>query len=456
MRKPRAAEVERCPLSPSQEFLCDKDEGEFTGSFGHRHILVNGWRITGKVGIDALQGALNDLVARHEILRTRVVRDGDPRHQEIHPPCPAPLVIRDLPPAVGKSRDLQAEELLNEAEAGTLSVRQLPLLRAVLGRFDDGDWALVLIVHHTATDAWSMSVLARDLMSLYSQRCGSDPPGLPEVRQYREFARIQRARSADDATGAYWREKLDGARIFRLPAQREPADHEGSSYSARVFTIGAATTAAAIALAKAMNGSLFMVLLAAFYRLANEITGTTDPVVPTFSLGRDPQFFDTVGFCVNFLPIRTSLPAGPASFREIVTLTKASCLDAYTHEVPFVRIVSQAPGLMAGMSKSLALVLFEVVQTPADTRTGQAGNIAYAEIVRRHPLAGGRDLPGGMLWAFEVTGRGETEANAIYDQNQFGEPFMDRLIARYQQILTESLAEPDQRRELRSGVGGTG
>lgn len=449
MRKPQAADVESYPLSHSQEFLCAKDEGEFSGSFGHRHILVNGWRITGKVDIDALQGALDDLVARHEILRTRVVRDADPRHQEVHPPCPAPLLIRELPPVAGKSRDLQAEELLNEAEAGTLSVARLPLLRAVLGRFDDDDWALVLVAHHTATDAWSMPVLVRDLMSLYARRCGSDPPPLPEVRQYREFAEVQRARSADATTKAYWRRKLDGARIFRLPAQRDPADDEGSSYSASVFTIDAATTSGAMALAKSLNGSLFMVLLAAFYRLANEVTGTTDPVVPTFSLGRDPRFFDTVGFCVNFMPIRTTLPAGPVSFREIVTLTRTSCLEAYTNEVPFVHILSQAPELMAGMSRRLALVLFEVVQTPTQARAGQAGNIGYTEIVREHPLAGGRDLPGGMLWAFEVTARGETEANAIYDQHQFGAPYMDRLVARYQQILAESLAAPGLRRELR-------
>jgi hypothetical protein len=449
VRKPRAAGVARYPLSYSQEFLCAKDEGESSGSFGSRHILVNGWRITGKVDVGAFQGALDDLVARHEILRTRVVRDGDSRHQEVHPPGPAPLLVRELPPDAGTSRDLQAEELLNEAEAGTLSVRHLPLLRAVLGRFDDEDWALVLIAHHTATDAWSMPVLVRDLMDLYAQRCGCDRPGLPGVRQYREFAEFQRARSADDATRAYWREKLDGARIFGLPAQREPADQEGSSYSARVFTIGAATASGAVAFAKAMNGSLFMVLLAVFYRLANEVTGTTDPVVPTFSLGRDPRFFDTVGFCVNFMPIRTSLPAGPASFREIVTLTRASCLEAYTHDVPFAHIVPQAPGLMAGITKGLAIVLFEVVQTPPHGQAGQAGNIAYTEIVREHPLAGGRDLPGGMLWAFEVTARGVIEANAVYDQHQFGEPYMDSLVARYQQLLAESLAEPDRRRELR-------
>jgi non-ribosomal peptide synthetase component F len=210
--------------------------------------------------------------------------------------------------------------------------------------------------------------------------------------------------------------------------------------------IDAAMTRDAVAFARDVNGSLFVVLLTVFYRLANEVTGTTDPVVPTFSLGRDPRFYDTVGFCVNFLPIRTSLPAGPASFRELATLTRNSCLEAYRHDVPFAHISAEAPGLMTAITKGLAIVLFEVVQAPEDAHAGQAGNIRYTQIVRERPLAGGRDLPGGMLWAFEVTARGEIEANAIYDRHQFDESYLDSLVARYQQLLAESLADPDRPR----------
>lgn len=441
------------PLSYSQEFLCARDEGEFSGAFGRRHILVNGWRLTGKVDLDALQGALNDVVARHEILRTTVVRDADPRYQEIHPPTPVTLVVRDVPPVAGKSADLRAEELFNEAEAGQLSVRDLPVLRAILGRLDDDDWALVLVTHHTATDAWSMSVLIRDVMNLYASRRGLHSPGLPGMCQYREFAAAQRARSADAATRAYWQQKLDGGRIFGLPAERTTADQPGSSYSARVFMLDAAVTADAVAFAKAINGSLFMVLLAAFYLLANQVTGTTDPVVPTFSFGRDPRFLNTVGFCVNPLPIRTSLPAGAdrggPSFREIATLTRASCLEAFAHDVPFAHILSQAPQLAASLSKDLAVVVLEVVQAPTLADFRQAGDISYTEIVRQNPPPGSRDIPGGILWSFDVTVRDEISAEVLFDQNQFGEEFITGLLAQYHQILAGSLANPDECRKLR-------
>jgi condensation enzyme len=439
----------RFPLSYSQEVLCARDEGESSGSFGPRHILVNGWRLAGKVDPGTLAGALNDVVVRHEILRTTVVRDASPRYQEIHPPAPVPLLVREVPPVAGKSADLRAEELFNEAEAGSLSVRDLPLLRAILGRLGEEDWALVLVTHHTATDAWSMSVLIRDLMNRYASRCGWHPPDLPGMGQYREFAAAQRARSADTATRAYWRRKLDGGRIFRLPAQHVPAGQPHSSYSTAVFTIDAAVTAGAVEFAKAINGSLFMVLLAAFYLLANQITGTTDPVVPTFSFGRDPRFFDTVGFCVNVLPIRTTLPGGGCSFRELATLTRASCVEAYAHDVPFPHIVSQAPQLTSPVTADTATVVFEVVQAPALTGAEQAGDISCTQIVRQHPPPGSRDLPDGMLWALEVTAGGEIGANVLFDRHQFGEEFIAGLVTRYRRILTESLAHPDEPRKPR-------
>ena len=104
-----------------------------------------------------LQGALDDVVARHELLRTLVVRDADPPYQMVFPPCQVPLEVRDLPPVTGKSRDMVVQELIVEAEAGTISAREVPLLRALLCRFDDRDSVLFLTVHHSVSDGWSVA-----------------------------------------------------------------------------------------------------------------------------------------------------------------------------------------------------------------------------------------------------------------------------------------------------------
>src|ERR1700678_3436173 len=157
-------------------------------------------RVTGPVDLAVLQGALDDVVARHELLRTIVVRDADPPYQLVCPPCPVPLEVMDLPPVTaGKSRDLVARELIAEGLKGKVSAREVPMVRALLCRFDDRDSVLFLTVHHSVSDGWSMQVIVRDLGTFYAARSAGTPAALPPVRQYREYAQWQRDRAADPA-----------------------------------------------------------------------------------------------------------------------------------------------------------------------------------------------------------------------------------------------------------------
>src|SRR5271165_5614083 len=96
----------RYPLSVTQEWFVTTDNGDDGAPFGRRYLIVAALRIAGAVDLAVLQGALDDVVARHELLRTLVVRDADPPYQLVCPPCRVPLEVRDLPPVTGKSRDL--------------------------------------------------------------------------------------------------------------------------------------------------------------------------------------------------------------------------------------------------------------------------------------------------------------------------------------------------------------
>src|SRR5580658_2873192 len=125
----------RYPLSLTQERFVTMDIGDDGGPFSRRYLIVAALRVTGPVDLAVLQGALDAVVARHELLRTLVVRDADPPYQLVLPPCQVPLEVRDLPAVPGKSRDMVIQELIVEAQAGTISARQVPLLRARLCRF---------------------------------------------------------------------------------------------------------------------------------------------------------------------------------------------------------------------------------------------------------------------------------------------------------------------------------
>src|SRR6185437_4327984 len=144
-------ELNRYPLSFTQEWFVTLDQGDDGGTFGPRFLMVRVLRVTGPVDLVVLQGALDDVVARHELLRTLVIRDADPPYQAVLPPCRVPLEVRDLPPVTGKPRDLVVQELILEAEAGSISAREVPLMKALLCRFDDRDSALFLTVHHSVS-----------------------------------------------------------------------------------------------------------------------------------------------------------------------------------------------------------------------------------------------------------------------------------------------------------------
>ena len=112
-----------------------------------------------------------------------MIRDADPPYQQVLPPCQVPLEVRDLPPATGKSRDLVVQELFLEVEAGSISAREVPLMKALLCRFDDRDSVLFLTVHHSVSDGWSMGVIFRDLGAFYAARRTGIAPVLPQMRQ---------------------------------------------------------------------------------------------------------------------------------------------------------------------------------------------------------------------------------------------------------------------------------
>src|SRR5271170_7384572 len=105
-------EPTRYPLSFAQEWFLTLDHGEEGGSFGPRFMQICPTRVTGQVDLAVLQGALDDVVARHELLRTLVVRDAEPPYQLVRPPCPVALEVRDVSVAAGQARETAVQELI--------------------------------------------------------------------------------------------------------------------------------------------------------------------------------------------------------------------------------------------------------------------------------------------------------------------------------------------------------
>jgi hypothetical protein len=438
----------RYPLSFTQEWFCSLDQGDNGGAFGARFILVCPIRITGAVDVAVLQGALDDVVVRHELLRTLVVRDADPPYQLVRPPCPVPLEVRDLPPAPGKSRDMVAQELILEAQDGTMSPREVPLLRAELCRFDDTDSVLFLTVHHSVSDAWSVQLILRDLGAFYAARSSGDPAKLPPVRQYREYSEWQRATAAspaEDGAPKYWTETLRGAREYTVPTDRPHPESYTRQYSMHAYQIDADVVAATHALASATRSSLFMITLAACYVLGHQITGDTDLTIRALTAGRNEvQFQETMGLFINLVPFRTDL-SECASFRDIVLRTKDTCIDAFAHELPVNVIEQLIPEFIQSREEERAAqFLISDFQSQFGDLTlpiAEGAREIHERLLQEpeHP-----DIPSGMVWNLDLIPSGLLSCGVLYNLDEFDDSTAAAWAGDYRRILTNGVQEPDR------------
>jgi condensation enzyme len=441
--------LNRFPLSGTQQWLCAGDLGDQAGTFGPLFTADIAVRISGRVDVAALRCALDDIVRRHEILRTIVARDARPRYQQVYPPAPATLHVRDVPPVSEKSRDVRVKEIIIAAARRPIDVRTLPLLRAELHRFDDQDSVLVVCSHHTAADGWSMNVIIRDLAVFYKARATGCPVDMPDAPQYRDFVAWEQARfTGPDADVAlrYWREKMSGARIFALPTDHPVSGIYSRPYSAYYFSIDPGVTAEAVTLSIAMRSSIFMISLAAFNVLTYEITGSTDTVVTSFSSGRnDPKSHDIVGPTANALPLRTNID-GCITFRDVVACTRRTCLEAYSHEIPTEYIEREAPNLMEPLNDPMRcnFFAFSMPQPHIDDAELEFADSSYEvreEVVEEEPVS--TDLGGGVVWDMDLLRSGELTGTIRFNLDEFNEDTVIGWVSAYRRILSSGVLDPD-------------
>jgi hypothetical protein len=431
-------EPARYPLSFTQEWFVALDQGDDGGAFGPRFLMNASLRITGHLDLAVLHGALDDVVARHELLRTLVIRDADPPYQKVLPPCPVPLEVRDLPTDTGQSRDRTVQELILQAEAGsTMNVREVPLMRALLCRFDDRDSALFLTMHHSVTDAWSVQVILRDLGAFYAARRTGTAADLPPVRQYREYAAWQRANAAstaDDGAPAYWQRKLDGAREFTMPNDREHPESYSRHYSLHVHRIEPEIMNAASALATATRSTMFTVRLSAFYVLAHQLTGRTDLAIR-----------NTMGLFLNCVPFRTDI-AGCASFRDIVLATRETFIDAMAYELP-VNVIEQAfPDFITSREdlRTSQFILSDIQKQLGDDPVFPIAEGARAVSERESQRSEHQDIPTGAVWNLAGEPSGNLNGSVLFNLDEFDESTVQGWTTGLRRILAGAVREPDR------------
>lgn len=432
------------PLSLNQQFNSLFDGGGDDGPFGCRNHVVAGWRVTGApVDPDVLRDALLDIVTRHEALRTRIAGPPDDRYQQILPPSPVQLDVRDFPAVAEAARAELAETLIHEIETQTMSAHEAPFLRAVLARFDDQDAVLILMAHHLSVDGLSFAVIIRDLAHRYAARTGHSAD-LPATPQYREYGIWEREAAASAAAREFWRRQLDGARFTAIPTDIPRSAGLPGSTARHRFLIPGDVVSAIERVARSNRTTRFMAIAAIYQLLVHRLTGVTDVVMATFTPGRGATglFDETVGTLYNFVPLRTDL-TGCKSYEDVLKRTRRTCLEALSHDIPTMQIFAEAPQLMepAMTDNATAMVLESV---PTNPFVEAPGDLKFAWITRLlKPQELTSAIPDGALWDVNKEPAGDAIGAVSYKRNLFREDTIAAMAAEFGEIARVFSSSPD-------------
>jgi amino acid adenylation domain-containing protein len=338
------AQFERLPLSFAQERLWFFEQLQ-PGT--NRYNLPVAVTISGGLDIDQLDQAFNLIIARHESLRTVFPSQEGQVQQLIMDSLNFKLERIDLSHYTNKEvLHSKAKEICQKEAARPFDLARGPLLRGHVIKLGEQEHVLLLTMHHIISDGWSLSVLTRELDLITEALRQGRRPNLPPLPiQYVDYVVWQRTRL--EAGGLlkqqldYWQEKLAGVpEILGLPTdypRPEVTSFVGATYE---FALDAELTEKLKRLAERKNGTLYMVLLAAFKVLVYRYSGQSDICVGSLIANR--QYAETtslIGMFVNMLALRTQVE-GDDTFSALLSRIKATCLEAYEHQdTPFEKVV---------------------------------------------------------------------------------------------------------------------
>ncbi|MEY9929768.1 amino acid adenylation domain-containing protein [Catenulispora sp. GP43] len=331
------------PASFGQERLwfLDQLEGD-TGAYNSATVV----RLRGPLDTEALAATLDELVRRHEVLRTRLVMQDGAVCQIVEDADGAtmPLDVVDLSAEAEATVERRWQQCVAEAAKYRFDLSRAPLERATVIRLSDQDHVFVLTVHHVVADGWGLQILVRDFAVLYqAYRQGTESPLAPLEVQYSDWSRWQRSRVERGDYAAqldFWRERLAGSpSLLEFPGQR-PRPGTMSNRGLTVHrTIPDSLVEEVRQVSRSHNATLFMTLLAAFTGQLHRYSGARDIAVATPVSTRSVEIEDLVGFFVNTVVFRNRV-SGEESFTDLLERVRSTTLAASANQdVPFDRVV---------------------------------------------------------------------------------------------------------------------
>jgi thioesterase domain-containing protein len=324
--------------------------------------------LRGNLNPRALQMGVQELVQRHETLRTRFGTEAGHPVQVVtaNPPIEATLI--DLTGIAESGRYAEAHRIASQQASIPFNLAAGPLLRLKLIRLAAEESILLCVMHHIVCDGWSLGILTRELSALYDQYSGGPCALLTTLRiQYPDYAQWQREWIANNVLAGqlqYWKRQLAGApALLRLPLDNvRPAEqtYDGAS---QVMAIPEQLVHHLAELGRTRRATLFMVMLSVFKTLLHVYSGSNDILVGVPVAGRSHlELEPLIGFFVNTLVLRTNFSGDP-HFADLLLQVREVALDAFGHaELPFEKLVEELNPVRSLSYSPLFQVMFSAVR----------------------------------------------------------------------------------------------
>ena len=361
-RIPRRSGTGQAPLSSAQQRVWVMDQLTRSSFLYNEH---NAFRFPYAIDVDAFRRSVNEIIRRHEILRTTFATENGSPVQVVAPHLTIDVPVVDLRDLSSRARETRSLEIASEEAKMPCDLRTGPLIWAKVLRVADGDYIFLLTMHHIVCDGWSMEVFFRELTILYVAFSAGRASPLPELRtQYADFAVWQQHRLSEglfDEALSYWRERLGDMPLLALPTDRPRPSQQTFEGARENLEIDRGLYQQLTALCQREGVTTFMFMLAAFQVLLARYCGQDDIVVGAPIANREqPELMELIGFFVNTLVLRTDMSGDP-SFREVLKRVRTGSLEAYAHQdLPFERLVDDLAPERDLSRNPLFQVIFQV------------------------------------------------------------------------------------------------
>jgi hypothetical protein len=434
------------PASPAQERLWTLQQAVPDLPFFN---ILYALRITSPLDAAVLERSLNEIVRRHEILRTTIDVDGSRHIQVIAPQLALPLAVDDLHKLPTSKKETAAHRLIQAELTHCFDLARGPLIRARVVRLAEDEHLLLIAMHQLIADGGSLGVIADELAALYEAFAnGKMSPLAPPPLQYADFAAWQCAGTSHPDVASqldYWREQLRGPPPALKLGAAQPRRAASDLTAQRDIALPASLTDVVKQFSRREGGTLFMALVAALTTLLHRYSGEDDLCLATNVANRNRAGTEgLIGPLANTVILRTGLGGDP-TVREAMRRVRATTLEAYAHQdLPFevlAETLAREGGLDPAQPAQVMILLHNAALRP-QTSAGRA--LAFEEADPSMPMPLVTTTAYDVILSLREAAQGLV-GSCIYKPHRFDSKWIDRLIADFQRILEQMASEPERR-----------